>query len=72
VKLSRHARNRLRWIRRRHPIATEARLLDALSDARRLGYDERGNLRVMATLGSAEVVLVIDEAAALVITMWVR
>jgi hypothetical protein len=70
--LSRHARNRLRWIRRRHGGVTEAALTQALLSGTTLGYDERGHRRVLTTVGSVELVVVVDDGADLIITLWVR
>src|SRR3990172_1491280 len=61
VRLSRHARNRLRWIRRRHPSVSELELLHAVSEGKALGYDDRGHRRGLITVGSMEIVLVVDE-----------
>jgi hypothetical protein len=72
VKLTRHARNRLRWIARRHPSVTESALLAALPQAILVGYDDRGNRRVRVALGTIGLMVVIDEAQGVVITMWVE
>jgi hypothetical protein len=72
VKLSRHARNRGRRIRRAHEHVSERGLKEALFAGHTLGYDGRGHRRVLVGLGSTEIVLVIDEEAKLIITMWVR
>ncbi len=51
---------------------TERRLIDALLEGGTLGYDERGNRRVRILLGTTEVVVVVDDTAGLVVTLWVR
>jgi len=47
-------------------------LIGALPGGQTLGYDERGHRRVLIAMGSIEIVLVIDEEAGLIITMWAR
>ena len=70
MRLSRHAKNRLRLIARRHPLITADRLFEALPDARTLGYDDRGNRRARLSVGGLALILVIDESRGLVITIW--
>ena len=72
MRLSRHARNRLRWVARRHPHVTSASVLEALFTADELGYDERGNKRLRAQLEEVTLTLVIDAEEAIVITLWVE
>jgi hypothetical protein len=72
VRLSRHARNRLRLISRRHPEITAERLLQALPDAQTLGYDDRGNRRARLRFGGITVIVVTDEKAGFLITVWVE
>jgi hypothetical protein len=72
VKLTRHARNRLRWIGRRHPNVTEARLIEELSTAWPGGYDQRWNRRVRVSIGETQLTLVINESSETVITMWME
>lgn len=72
MRLSRHARNRLRLIARRHPWITAEWLLRGLSHARTLGYDDRGNRRVQLAHGELSIVVVIDDEVGLVITIWVE
>ncbi len=71
VKLTRHAKNRLRWIERRHPGIRQG-LLRALSTAETLGYDDRGNRRVRIMLGDTELIAVVDEVRDTMISLWVR
>ena len=72
MKWTRHARNRLRWIERRHPAVTNRRLLEALPVAETLGYDDRGNRRARVMIENTEVTVVVDETEDAVITLWVR
>jgi hypothetical protein len=51
---------------------SERGLLEALLAGRTLGYDERGHRRVLIVVDSTEMVLVIDQEAKLVITLWAR
>ena len=51
---------------------SEQRLLHALSEGKTLGYDDRGHRRVLITVGSMEIVLVVDEGTTLIVTLWVR
>jgi len=72
MRMSRHAKNRLRWLRRAHPAVSEQSVTEALGEGRTLGYDDRGHRRVLIEAGSTEIVVVIDEEAELVITLWAR
>jgi hypothetical protein len=72
VRLTRHARNRLRWIARRHPGVSETLLLETLPRATAIGYDERGNRRARVAVGITSLILVIDEAHGVIITIWVE
>lgn len=72
MKLTRHARDRLRWIQRVHPAVTAHSLVEALPAAETLGYDDRGNLRARVVVGDAGITVVIDEAEGFVVTLWVR
>jgi len=72
VRLTRHARNRLRWIGRRHPSVSEASLLETLPQAVTVGYDDRGNRRARVTLGRAGLIVVVDEAQSVIITVWME
>jgi hypothetical protein len=51
---------------------TERRLIDGLPDGETLGYHERGNRRVRILVGTIEVVVIVDDTAGLVVTLWVR
>jgi hypothetical protein len=72
VRTTRHAKNRLRWIGRRHPSVTETALLNGLSGSETVGYDERGNRRARMQVGATNLTVVIDEEEAVVITVWVE
>ncbi|MGH2664126.1 MAG: hypothetical protein ACRDH8_15270 [Actinomycetota bacterium] len=72
MRLTRHAKNRLRWIERRHPGVTETGLIEALPASETIGYDDRGNRRARLVLGGTGLTVVIDEAQGIVITVWVE
>jgi hypothetical protein len=72
MRLTRHARNRLRWITRHHSGVTEAELLSRLPKSEHIGYDERGNRRVRAVVGNTTLTIVVDERGGVVITLWVE
>ncbi len=72
VRLSRHARNRLRRIRRSHPGLTPARLLEALIGASSIGYDARGNRKVNVLVHGARLTVVVGEPEGLVVTLWLE
>jgi hypothetical protein len=72
VRLTRHAKNRLRWIARRHPDVSEPMVLEAIPGAVTVGYDDRGNRRARMTIGTTSLIVVIDESQGSVITMWVE
>ncbi|MGH2656076.1 MAG: hypothetical protein ACRDIZ_05170 [Actinomycetota bacterium] len=72
MKLTRHARNRLRWIARRHRGVTPEAVTEALPGADTIGYDDRGNRKVRAVIGGTRVTVVVDEAADVVVTIWVE
>jgi hypothetical protein len=70
VRLTRHAKNRLRLLRRRAPELTEPRVLEALGSARSLGRDVKGNRRVSIRIGEILLMVVVDEAKQVVVTIW--
>lgn len=70
VRLTRHARNRLRLIQRRAPDLTEQRVLDGLGTASLLGEDVKGNRRMSVRIDELYLVLVVDEAKQVVVTIW--
>lgn len=70
VRLSRHARNRLRWIARRHPQVSAAAVMEALPGAETIGYDDRGNRKARVPMGDVRLTVVVDEAASVVVTIW--
>lgn len=51
MRLTRHAKNRLRYIARREPDVSEARLLDSLASGRLLDRDVKGNRRLEVSAG---------------------
>lgn len=72
MKLTRHARNRLRWIARRHPGATPEAVLKAVPRGETIGYDDRENRKARVMIGDARLTVVIDEANEVVVTIWVE
>jgi hypothetical protein len=70
VRLTRHARNRLRLIGRLAPDLTEQRLLEALGSASELSEDVKGNRRMSIRLDGMLLVVVVDEANQVVVTIW--
>jgi len=64
MKLTRHARNRLRWIQRRRSDVSAKGLIDTLREAESIGYDDRGNRRVQTTVQGTELIVVIDDTRA--------
>ena len=51
---------------------TERRLIDALPEGHTLGYDDRGHRRERIVIGATEIVVVIDDEAGIMITLWAR
>ncbi len=70
MKLSRHARNRLRLIRRRHPELTTGRLLEAVLRGETVGYDEVGNRLVSVSIPGTRLTVVLDHRERIVVTVW--
>lgn len=70
MRLSRHARNRLRWIRRAASDLDESRLLEALGKGTTIGADARGNQQIRVELGHIRLIVVLDEEAEMVVTIW--
>ncbi len=71
MRLTRHTRNRLRWIARRHPGVTAAALEQALPGASTIGYDDRGNRKARVVVDGVTLTVVVDEERDVVVTMWV-
>jgi hypothetical protein len=71
VRLTRHARNRLRWIARSHPEATAEDVAEALSTAETIGYDAHRNRKARGVVGGTSMTVVVDERADVVVTIWV-
>jgi hypothetical protein len=70
MRLTRHAKNRLRWIRRAEPKLAEADLLAAIDRGTLIGGDVRDNPHVLVEVAGLRLVLVVDEREQMVITMW--
>lgn len=71
MKLTRHARNRLRWIRRGHPAIGVEALAAALPGAPVLGYDGRGNRRLLVEVADLELIVIFDARDDVLVTLWV-
>lgn len=61
MRLSRHAKNRLRWIRRAASDLDETRLLEAIGEGSTIGADARGNQQIRVELGYIKLIVVLDE-----------
>jgi len=70
VRLTRHAKNRLRFIGRRTAPLSECRLLEALASADVVGEDIKGNRRLSIRIDDVLLTVVVDEARQIVITIW--
>lgn len=70
TRLSRHARNKLRWIRRDAPGVSEDALVAALEQGDVLGEDQRGNVRMAVDVAGIRLTVVVDPDDELVITVW--
>jgi hypothetical protein len=62
--------DRLRLIQRRAPDLSEPRLLEALRSASALGEDVKGNHRMSTRIDGMLLVVVVDEASHVVVTIW--
>jgi hypothetical protein len=70
MRLTRHAKNRLRWIRRNVSAVTETDVVAAIDSGETIGRDVKGNRHIAAVMNGVRLVLVVDEERQLVITMW--
>lgn len=70
MRFTRHARNRLRWIARRHPEVGAEAVVESLTGAETIGYDDRGNRKARVMIGDTALTVVVDEAAQVVVTIW--
>lgn len=70
MRFTRHAKNRLRWLRRSLPTLSELAIAEAIRSGRERGRDSAGNLKVAVHVGSSNLVIVLDETQDLVITIW--
>jgi len=70
MRFTRHAKNRLRWIRRAVPTLVETDLIEAIDRGAPIGRDIRDNQHVSVEVGGVRLVLVVDEKEQIVITMW--
>jgi hypothetical protein len=70
LRFTRHARNKLRRLRRLDPGVTNAAVLRALLQPERREYDEEGKARIVVTIGATELVVVVDETERVVVSIW--
>jgi hypothetical protein len=70
MRLSRHAKNRLRWIRRDSPDISEAELLKAVSSTRIHGHDAKGSALYAVVVAGLPLLVVVDEHHGVVVTIW--
>ncbi len=70
MRFTRHAKNRLRWLRRSYPGLSRIGIIAALDGGRMLGLDWQGRRKVAITLGSVDLVVVVDTARGVVVTLW--
>jgi len=70
VRLTRHAKDRLRFIGRRGALLSGSRLLEALASADVVGEDIKGNRRLSIRIDDVLLTVVVVEARQIVITIW--
>jgi hypothetical protein len=51
---------------------SEALLLEALPYGETVGYDEQGNRRSNVTVAATRLIVVVDDAEGVIVTLWVR
>lgn len=70
MRLSRHAKNKLRWIRRDAAHLTEDALLRDIVHGQHLGTDHRGNVKIAVEVAGVRLTAVVDPDDELVVTLW--
>lgn len=70
MRLTRHAKNRLRLIARRVPAMTEKALLEAMDSAPLVGTDVKGNQRLKVRIDAILLTVVVDQDRQQVVTFW--
>lgn len=70
MRFTRHAKNRLRWIRRTVSGLDENDLIEALAQGTTIGRDARDNRQVRVAIEGLGLILVVDEEAEMVVTIW--
>jgi len=70
IRFSRHARNRLRYIRRDGTDVTEEDILGALGSGEMLGRVAGRNRRERLRLSGIVLVVIVDRRQHMVITLW--
>ncbi len=70
MRLTRHAKNRIRLIARRAPNVTEEWLLEALTSAVLAGTDVKGNPKLRVGIGAILLTVVVDQEKQVVVTCW--
>ena len=70
MRLTRHAKNRLRYIARRWPRVSEEELLKKLAAAEVAGQDLKGNSRLSVEVGGILLIVIVDQGRDVVVTIW--
>lgn len=70
MRLSRHARNRLRWLRAGGLEIDEHEPIGALSVGEIVGQDLKGNSRIVVSTGGGQLMVVVDAEGEVVVTIW--
>jgi hypothetical protein len=70
VRLTRHAKNRLRYIARRWPGVSEEQLLANLAAAEGVDRDVKGNSRLSVEVGGILLIVIVDPGRDVVVTIW--
>jgi hypothetical protein len=70
LRFTRHARNKLRRLRRVDPNVSPAAVLRALLQPLRREYDDDGRAKITITIGTAELMVVVDEADRVIVSIW--
>lgn len=70
MRLTRHAKNRLRFIQRRAAMVSEVSILEGLLRASEVGRDMKGNRKLAVRIEQVLLTVVVDDARQIVITIW--
>lgn len=72
MRVTRHARNKLRRIGKVEPSVGVAALVFALPSGETIGYDEDGNRRVRVSVEGIRLMVVVDDEQGAVVTVWME